>query len=78
MVCLKTLCFFRGVSELKHSFMEENHLYTYSPLLSTSEAHGGGRNSPSMVFWGSQSSYSCKKRERGCLAWPHADTQGWL
>lgn len=78
MVCPSTLCFLRGVSELKHSFMEENNLHTYPLLLSTNAAHGGGRNSLSMAFWGTQSSYSCKRRERGCLAFPHADTQGWL
>lgn len=73
MVCPHTLCFFRGVSELKHIFMEENNPHTYSPLLST-----GGGNSPSTALWGTQSSYSCKRRERGCLAFPHADRQGWL
>lgn len=78
MVCPNTPCFFRGVSELKHIFMEENNPHTYSPLLSTNEAHGGGRNSPSTALWGTQSSYSCTRRERGCLAFPHADRQGWL
>lgn len=78
MVCPNTLCSFRGVSELQHSFLEESHLHTFSLLLSTSEARGGGRNSPSTAFWGTQSSSSCKRRERGCLACPHADTQSWL
>lgn len=49
-MCPNTLCFFRGVSELQHSFLEENHPHTYSLLLSTSEARGGGRNSPPWHF----------------------------
>lgn len=53
-VCDRPLCFFKGVSELKCSFMEENKLYTHSLLLPTSEAHSGGKNSPLRSVSGTQ------------------------
>lgn len=78
-MCVPTLCFFGGVSELKCSFMEENKLHVYSPLLPTNEVHGGGRNPLPWSFWVLKvhaGGIKCKKRTRGCLSCPHADRRG--
>lgn len=76
-VCDHPLCFFKGVNELKRSFMEENKLYTCSLLLPTNEAYSGGKNLPlrnvSKVHAGD---ISYRRRVKGRLSCAPADTLG--